>query len=86
MDNERPENPNVREARRHARAAREEWRKSMEAWLPPGVAEHSRAARREFLLGIRSMINAAIDRLDRMDREEPKNTTGENTPPSSSTL
>ena len=72
---ERPEDPNVHEAREHARTARDEWRKSMEAWFPPGVAEHSRAARREALLGLRSMINAAIDRLEHPEGNEPERPT-----------
>jgi hypothetical protein len=66
----REEDPNVREARRHVRTARSEMRKSMEAWLPPGVLEHRRAARREFLLAVRSLVNAALDRIDRPDPED----------------
>jgi hypothetical protein len=48
----------------HARAARAEMRKSVEALLPPGVAEHRRAARREMLLAARSVIDAVLERLD----------------------
>jgi hypothetical protein len=65
------ENPNVREARSHARTARTELRKSMEAWLPPGVLEHRRTARREFLLAMRSLVNAALDRIDQPETDKP---------------
>ena len=52
------------EAREHAHAAREELRKSMEALLPDGFVEHRRAARREMLKAARSMIDAALERLE----------------------
>ncbi|MDD5367714.1 MAG: hypothetical protein PHQ40_01405 [Anaerolineaceae bacterium] len=65
------EDPYVREARKHVRSARSEMRKSVEAWLPPGVLEHRRAARREFLLAVRSLLNAAIGRIDQPEPEEP---------------
>ncbi|HYF90704.1 MAG TPA: hypothetical protein VD969_00520 [Symbiobacteriaceae bacterium] len=32
--------------------------------VPPGVGSHFRAARREALLGVRAMVDAAIERLD----------------------
>lgn len=65
------EDPNVREARQHARAAREEVRRTIESFFPAGVVEHRRAAQREFLLAMRSMLNAAIDRIDRIERDKP---------------
>lgn len=80
----REENPNIREARRHARAAREEMRRTLEAFLPPRVIEHNRAARREWLLAMRSMVNAALDELDRADREESVRTSPRSKPPSPS--
>ena len=52
------------EAREHAHAAREELRKSMEALLPDGFVEHRRAAHREMLKAARSMIDAALERLE----------------------
>jgi len=52
------------EARQHFRAAREEMRKSMELLLPEGFFEHRRSARREMLLAWRSMLDAAIQRMD----------------------
>ena len=72
------EDPNVREARRHARAAREEMGRAWEGLFPPGFREHRQAARREWLLAMRSWVNAAIDRLDRMESKEPP---PENNPP-----
>ena len=54
--------------RQHARAAREERRESMKAFLPPKFWEHSRKARKEMLLAWRSMIDAALDRIE--EREE----------------
>jgi hypothetical protein len=67
------ENPHVREARQHMHAAREEWRRTFESILPPGVAEHNRAARREWLLAMRSWVNAAIERMERAEGQPPTN-------------
>jgi hypothetical protein len=53
------------DVRQHARAAREEFRESMKAFLPPQFWEHSRKARKEMLLAWRSMIDAALERMDR---------------------
>lgn len=61
-------NPDLEEARTHFRAARKEMRKSIEAFLPVGFIERRRAARREFLLGLRKLVDAAIDRVDQ-DRD-----------------
>lgn len=52
------------EARQHFRAARDEMRKSMELLLPEGFFEHRRGARREMLLAWRSMLDAAVQRMD----------------------
>ncbi len=64
--------PNMEEARAHFRAARREMRRSWEAFLPVGFFERRRAARREFLLGLRKLVDAAIDRMDQ-DREGTAN-------------
>lgn len=53
-----------KEARNHFRAARQAMRKSVEAFLPPGVIENRRLARKEFLLGLRTMVDAAIDTIE----------------------
>ena len=55
------------EARQHAEAAREEMRKSMEALFPPGFLEHRRAARKEMLKAVRSLVDAAIERIERQE-------------------
>ena len=54
----------------HARNAREEFRKSVAALLPSLPAEfiaHRRAARREMLLAFRSLIDNAIERVDKAE-------------------
>jgi hypothetical protein len=56
------------EARQHARTAREEMRESMKSFLPPEFWEHGKKARKEMLLAWRSMIDAALERLD--EKEE----------------
>ena len=48
----------------HIRAARHEVRKSVEAFLPQGFVEHQRAARKEMLLAARSVIDAALARIE----------------------
>ncbi|HEX9012925.1 MAG TPA: hypothetical protein VF813_05395 [Anaerolineaceae bacterium] len=63
------QNPHVREARQHARAAREEFSRAVEGLLPPHFAEHRRAAQREWLMAVRSMVNAALERIDRAESE-----------------
>ena len=61
--NELPE-----EVRQHVRAAREELRESMKVFLPPSFWEHRNKARKEMLLAWRSMIDAALERMD--EKEE----------------
>jgi hypothetical protein len=56
------------EVRQHARAAREELRESVKAFLPPEFFEHRKKARKEMLLAWRSMINAALEQMD--EKEE----------------
>ncbi|MGH2523042.1 MAG: hypothetical protein ACRDH2_11115 [Anaerolineales bacterium] len=51
------------EALEHAKTAREEMRKSVEAFFPPGFLEHRRAARKEMLLAVRSLIDAALEKI-----------------------
>lgn len=53
-----------KEARQHFRAAREEMRKGLETFLPEGFFEHRSNARREMLMAWRSMLDAAIQRMD----------------------
>jgi hypothetical protein len=52
------------ETRAHYRKAREEMREAIDNLLPEGFVEHRRAARREMLMAWRSLIDAAIRRMD----------------------
>jgi hypothetical protein len=52
------------EAREHLRAAHAAFRGTFEGFLPPGFVEHRRAARKEFLLALRSLLDAAIERAE----------------------
>ncbi len=53
------------EAREHYRKARDEMRKSIETFLPEGFMEHRRTAHKEMLLAWRSMLDSAIDRIEK---------------------
>ena len=57
------------EVRQHARAARAELRESIKAFLPPEFMEHRRNARKEMLLAWRSMIDAALERMDKKEEK-----------------
>ena len=52
------------DARSHYKAAREEIRKGIETLLPEDFYTHGRNARREMLMAWRSMLDAAIQRID----------------------
>ena len=56
------------EVRQHVRAAREEMRESIKAFLPPDFIEHRKKARKEMLLAWRSLIDATLERMD--EKEE----------------
>ena len=58
------------EVRQHARAARDELRESVKAFLPSGFVEHRKKARKEMLLAWRSLIDSAIERIDQTKDEE----------------
>ena len=53
------------EAIEHIRTARAEMRKSIEALFPPGFITRRRAARKEILLAFRSMVDVALERIDK---------------------
>jgi hypothetical protein len=57
------------EVRQHVRAARDELRESIKAFLPPEFIEHRRKARKEMLLAWRSMIDSALERIEEKDKE-----------------
>jgi hypothetical protein len=48
----------------HVVAAGVELRQSVESMMPPEVGRHGRAAQKEILLAVRSLIDAAIERVD----------------------
>lgn len=52
------------EVRQHVRAAREEVRESIKAFLPPEFIEHRTKARKEMLLAWRSIIDAALEKME----------------------
>ncbi len=58
-------NPHVQEARQHMKEARAAMRKSFEALLPRGFVDNRKEARKQTLLAMRSMIDAAIDRTEK---------------------
>ena len=65
---ERPQNSNIKEAREHMRAARENMHKVAESFLPEGTRDHQRAARKEFLMGLRSLLDAAIEHTEKASK------------------
>jgi hypothetical protein len=65
--------PRLTEAREHAKAAGASLRRSFEELIPHGFIEHRRAARREMLLAMRSLLDAAIERME--TKPESKSTS-----------
>jgi len=57
------------EVRQHVRAAGQELRESIRALLPPEFVEHRRKARKEMLLAWRSVIDSALERIDKREKE-----------------
>jgi hypothetical protein len=55
----------VKEAREHVKAARNSMRMGWEELIPRGFIEHRRAARREMLLAMRSLLDAAIEHVEK---------------------
>jgi predicted nuclease with RNAse H fold len=53
------------DARQHYKQAHKELRESILSLFPPEFVEHRRAARREMLLAARSLINHAIERIEK---------------------
>ncbi len=58
------------DVRQHLRAAREEMREGIIAFLPPEFIEHRRKARKEMLLAWRSVIDSALERIEKTETEE----------------
>jgi hypothetical protein len=62
---ERSQGGHLPEAWQHVKAAGEEVKKGLAAVLPPDFHQHGRAARREMLLAVRSVIDAALAQVDK---------------------
>jgi len=52
------------EAREHYRNARQEMREAAKLLFPEGFLERRRAARKEMMLAVRSMLDAAIQKME----------------------
>lgn len=61
--------PRFKEAREHFKAARRAMRKSMVGLLPPAFVENRQAARKEFLLGIRTLVDAALSHIEERENK-----------------
>ena len=59
------QDPKFDEARDHLMNAHDNLRKITEAWIPVEVRENKKAARKEFLLGLRSLLDVAIDHYEK---------------------
>ena len=57
--------PRLKEAQVHVKAAQQSFRLSLQDLIPKGFIEHRRAARREMLLAMRSLLDAAIERMEK---------------------
>ena len=51
------------EAHDHFGKAKDEFKKGLDAMFPPEVKEHRQAAQKEVLMGLRSLIDAALDKF-----------------------
>jgi hypothetical protein len=63
------ENPKFEEARSHMKAARTAFRNSIESFLPQGFIQQRREARHEMLLAMRSLVDSAIERIEKTGGE-----------------
>ena len=57
--------PKIKEAREHVRAAHKAFHSSFQAMLPKGFVEKRREARSELLKGVRSFVEYAIEKADK---------------------
>ena len=57
--------PKLKEAREHMRAAHKAFHSSVHSLLPKGFVEQRREARREFLKGVRSFVDYAIEKAEK---------------------
>jgi hypothetical protein len=66
-----------KEAWDHACAAASEFRKSVASMLPPEVAQHGRAAQKEVLLAVRSLIDGALERIEKKSAPDSPSPAGQ---------
>jgi hypothetical protein len=64
MTEESKSGPVPQEAKDHFVNAKEEFKKGLDAMFPPEVKEHREAAQKEVLMGLRSLIDAALDKFE----------------------
>ena len=64
------DNPHLKEAREHFRSARRNMYKHWEKLLPEGFLETRRAARKEMLLGLRNLLDFAIEKTEKHSQEQ----------------
>jgi hypothetical protein len=63
-------NPDIEQARQHFKEAHAAMRQSMESLIPPGYRENRRKVRKEFLLGLRKLLDAAIEHAEKKSTSE----------------
>ena len=56
--------PVPQEAQEHFGKAKDEFKKGLDAMFPPEVREHRQAAQREVLMGLKSLIDAALEKFE----------------------
>jgi hypothetical protein len=73
---EQPESAGKQEAKtpfeqflEHQKRAVEETGKALEALFPPGFREHSEQARKEFIKGMKVLVDAAVVELEKASKE-----------------
>jgi hypothetical protein len=60
-----PRGERLAEAREHKPEARASMRRGIEDFIPRGFIEHGMAARKEMLMAMRSLLDAAIERTEK---------------------
>ena len=57
------------DAKDHFGTAKDEFKKGLDAMFPPEMKVHRQAAQKEVLKGLRSLIDAALDKFNEEDEE-----------------
>lgn len=58
-------NTNIGEARQHFKSAHKAMQESLESLLPVGYRENRRRVRKEILLGLKKLIDAALEKTEK---------------------